>query len=246
MKTQILNDLKNLGIKNGDCLLAHTSFSSLGKGVSAKDLIDALREAVGEEGTLLLPSLSWANVTHENPVFNVAETPVCVGYLPEYFRTQYKGVKRSVHPTHSCCAIGKEADEFVYGHENDDTPVGKNSPFYKLGKKSGKILFIGCGTEPNTSMHGVEELVNPDYLYGDDIEYTITDATGNTYKKRYHTHGFKNTEQRYERLENHLSSDEMKKGMILAASCTIMSASAVWKKGLEQYLLDPHYFVDFT
>ncbi|MFP6646122.1 MAG: AAC(3) family N-acetyltransferase, partial [Candidatus Latescibacterota bacterium] len=46
-------------------------------------------------------------------------------------------------------------------------------PLRKLRDLGGQLLFLGCGLRPNTSMHGVEELVEPPYLFGDDITYTL-------------------------------------------------------------------------
>lgn len=243
MKERIISDLRSLGVREGDALLVHTAFSKLGKGVSPDDVIDALKETLGEKGTLILPALSWANVTKDDPVFDVNETPVCVGFLPEYFR-RLPGVRRSVHPTHSCCAVGYDVEYFLGDHEKDDTPVGPNSPFRRLAERGGKILFLGCTTTPDTSVHGIEELVVPDYLYGDDIVYTITNNEGRTYTKKYHTHGFANTDQRYERAEQLLTKDEMSKGKVLRADCTLISAPALWEKVASALRKDPHFMVD--
>ncbi len=243
MKEKIISDLRALGVREGDSLLVHTAFSKLGKNVDPTDVIEGLRGALGEKGTLVLPALSWANVTAADPVFDVASTPVCVGFLPEFFR-KMPGVMRSVHPTHSCCAVGYKAEYYLGAHAQDITPVGPNSPFRKLAQDGGKILFLGCTTTPNTSVHGIEELVVPDYLYGEDIVYTITDNDGNTYTKKYHTHGFAHTEQRYERAELLLSPGEISRGKVLAADCTLMSAPALWHKVAEALRRDPHCMVD--
>lgn len=243
MNEKIARDLENLGVKKGDCLLVHTSFKALGKGVRAEDVIEGLKKALGAEGTLIIPSLSWAVVTKDNPVFDIRTTETCIGYIPEFFR-HYEGAVRSMHPTHSCSATGAKAEEFIKDHYLDRTPVGKNSPFRRLSEVGGKILFLGCSSTPNTSMHGVEELVVPDYLYGDDIEYTLTNYDGKTYNALYHTHGFAHTTQRYERAEGLLNQYEISKGKVLEANCTLMSSDALWKKGREALEKDSHFFVD--
>lgn len=240
---KIASDLAHLGVNEGDELLMHTAFSKLGKGVSPDDLIAGLRLALGDEGTLIIPSLSWSNVNKNNPVFDVYDTPTCIGFFPEYFR-KTEGVRRSVHPTHSCSAIGKNADAYISLHQLDRTPVGENSPFRKLSERKGKILFLGVVSTPNTSMHGVEELVGPDYLYGDDLEYTLNGYDGFSYSAVYHTHGFKNTSQRYERAETLMNQYELSKGNVLEAYSTLMSSEALWKKGREALEKDPHFFVD--
>jgi aminoglycoside 3-N-acetyltransferase len=57
------------------------------------------------------------------------------------------------------------------GQFHDVTPCGENSPYFKLREKAGQILFLGCGLKPNTSMHAVEELVEPPYLYDGWVDY---------------------------------------------------------------------------
>ena len=176
-------------------------------------------------------------------------TPSCIGYLPEYFRTEVDGVIRSLHPTHSCCAIGKLAKELIENHHLDDTPVGKNSPFTKIAKLNGKILFIGCSTDKNTTMHGVEELVDPVYLLDKQnlVTYTLIDENGNKTQKLSFRHNFidkdKYYKQNYSKIEKLLKKGEIVKGKILQASCTLMLASAVWERGLEKLKKKPLYFV---
>ncbi|CDD04924.1 aminoglycoside 3-N-acetyltransferase [Ruminococcus sp. CAG:382] len=224
--TKLQNDLEALGLRNGDSLLIHSAFSSLHRKISPKDFIDGVRDVLGN-GALLFPTLSWANVTKDDPVFDVNKTPCCTGFLPEFFRTSYEGAIRSIHPTHSCAAVGGNAEWFVCDHELDSTPVGANSPFRRLREAKGKILFLGCGSCCNTSMHGVEELAVPPYVFGDKMTYTLTNRDGKTYDKVYTTHGFANTSQNYDRLEALLPEGTVSFGKALDADCVLMDADAV-------------------
>ena len=81
MIQQLHEDLYALGIEKGDTLLIHASYKALGKiEGGAKAFFDALFSYLGEEGTVVMPALSFHCVTYENPYFNVKETPGCVGY----------------------------------------------------------------------------------------------------------------------------------------------------------------------
>ncbi len=236
-------DAENLGINKGDTLLVHSSLRSLG-GANPKDVIDGLLYALGEEGTLVFPALSYMHCNPDQREFDYYKTQSNVGALPEYFRTETEGVKRSLNPTHSCCAIGKNAVYITSGHILDNTPCGENSPFKRLMQLKGKILFIGCGMGPNTSMHAVEELSVPDYLYGGDYEYTLTDENGVSHKNTVRAHGFQGVAQRYERLAALLNGDELKTGNILTASCHLVKTQPMWEKADKKYREDPHYFID--
>ncbi|WP_162418610.1 AAC(3) family N-acetyltransferase [Cyclobacterium roseum] len=243
-KQRIQKDLSQLGIGEGDQVLVHASLNSLGKFPErAKIVVNALLDLLGPSGTLLMPALSYQTVTPGNPIFDLAKTPACVGGLAEFFRT-FPGVQRSMHPTHSVCAIGKLSDYFLSGHLLDDTPCGPHSPFAKLPEVHGKILFLGCGSRPNTSMHGVEEGIKPPYLLGARVNYTLKDQIGRKMSKSYFTHDFAGFEQRYERVEGLLGSDSCQKGKVLQAASLLMDAQSLWEKGTLQLKKDPYFFVD--
>lgn len=251
MRERFFADLESLGIMPGDTVLIHSSYRSLGpiEG-GAKTFFEWLIEYIGKEGTIMFPAFSYSRVTVDNPYFNLKTTPSNVGYLPEYFRTEIVGVKRSMHATHSCTAIGKHADYLTSGHELDMTPVGENSPLRKLVLLDGKILDLGCTPAATTLMHGVEELVEPIYLYHPDpIDYTLDDGEGNVIEKKgAKRHNFVVDgvlyQQRYARLADILKGEEISFGKILEADCILMSAKAVWKHGLEILKSDPLAFVE--
>ena len=248
---KIHEGLESLGIKPGDTVLMHSSYKSLGgfEG-GAKAFFDAFISYLGNEGTLVLPALSFVSVTRNNPKFNLKQTPSCIGYLAEYFRTEVEGVVRSMHATHSCCAIGKNAEALVGEHYLDSTPVGKNSPFTKLPEFDGKILFLGCSLDRNTSMHGVEELVEPPYLLDreNELTYELDDGDGNVRLCKSVRHYFIKPDgshygQKYSKIADLLTGDEIKHGCVLAAACTVLDAKAVWTRGVEMLKKDPFYFV---
>ncbi len=142
--------------------MIHSSFKSLGlEGENAADrVIEGLLLAAGGGGTVLFPALSFDYVTAANPVFDVKKTKSCAGFLSEHFRINY-AFRRSLNPTHSVSGTGKDAGYFLDGHIIDDSPFGKNSPYSKLKDRKGKIIMLGCGLRPNTSMHALEQAGRP-------------------------------------------------------------------------------------
>ena len=238
---QIARDLRVLGIRSDDVILMHSSLSALGyvEG-GAKTVIDTLL-AVLQEGTILIPALSYESVRPESPEFSVVQTPSCIGRISETFRTR-PGVLRSIHPTHSVCGMGKLASEILSRHLDTDTPVGANSPFALLPQYGGTVLMLGCGLRPNTSMHGVEELVKPDYLlHPDPLEYHLTGYDGVTISKSYRRHDFRTAIQRYDRLANKMEIDC---GKVLHATAYLIDAKTMWQVGEMALREDPHYFID--
>lgn len=250
-KQQLISDLAALGIAPGDTVLMHSSYKSLG-GMEdgAAGFFDAFLTHLGAEGTLVLPALSYASVTRDAPHFDVRTTPSCIGYLPEYFRTLVPGVIRSLHPTHSCCAIGRHAVYLTEAHFLDRTPVGVHSPFARLPKVDGKILILGSHPDHNTTLHGVEETAEPVYLFDhtSPIVYSVTDAAGRTRCVTHLRHGFHTPtvdyHQKYARILDLLPQDKVSFGRVLCADCVLMDAAAVWEYGRAALCDDPLYFVD--
>ena len=244
---QILKqDLRMLGLKKGDAVLIHSSYKSMG-GLEGgiETFIDAVMSVIGDRGTLLTPTLTFRDVTEANPVFDYANTPSCVGAISEFVRN-IEDARRSIHPTHSCTCYGFKQDWYAQDHENDCTPVGKNSPIYKLHEDGGKILMLGCKIGSNTSMHGVEECLPTSYVLPETPSpYTIIlpDKTYDIEFYRHHIHqnGYA---QRYDRLENVLDPMYMPKRTVHGAVSWLIDAPAMWKTALETLKKDEFYFVD--
>ncbi len=157
-KASLLQDLKNLNIDPSGTLLVHSSMKSIGQVEGGPDaVLDAISEYM-RDGLLVLPTHTWAYMK-ENVDFHVAETPSCVGVLTELFRKR-PGVVRSLHPTHSVAALGRDAAEFVSGDERYDTPCARSSAWGKLLDLRAEILLIGVDLTKNTFIHGIEEWLN--------------------------------------------------------------------------------------
>jgi aminoglycoside 3-N-acetyltransferase len=162
-KQQIISDLKNLGLKEADVVLVHSSLSRMGyvEG-GANTVIDALLETVGSKGTVVVPTLTFSPedfLSDSPPVFDFRKSPCYTGKIPEIF-LQREGAVRSIHPTHSVAAIGPHTQYLVKDNEKSETPCGKNSPFSKLIELDGYILVLGSRFGQITSFHVVEDAVS--------------------------------------------------------------------------------------
>ena len=188
-KEQLRTDLQNLQIKRSDTLLIHSSMRSIGEVDGGADsVLDMLMEYFADDGLLVFPTLSYRDVNAESPRFDVRNTPACTGILPELFR-QRSGVVRSLHPTHSVAAFGRDAASFTANHENASTPAPVGSPWWKLLQRRGKIMFIGTTINCNTFLHGVDEWINePGILTESTQALEIVDYAGNIIKTPQHRH----------------------------------------------------------
>jgi aminoglycoside 3-N-acetyltransferase len=170
----IKNDLLNLGVLKGMVLLVHSSLSSLGwVSGGPVGVILALEEALGPEGTLVMPTHSgdltdpekWENppvpegwkeiIRQTMPAFDPDFTPTRgMGRIAETFRKQ-AGALRSDHPHVSFTARGKQA-EFITGSHGLHFGLGEDSPLARVYELKGWILLLGVGHEYNTSIHLAE------------------------------------------------------------------------------------------
>lgn len=172
----IYNDLLNLGVKDGDVVLVHSSLSSMGWVCGgAPTAIMALQQAVGENGTLVMPAHSgensdpaewgnppipkeWIPSIYENmPAFDVDLTPTRgMGKIAELFRTLPE-VYRSNHPQVSFAAGGKLAKDIIKNHPL--TPqFGMKSPLGTMYHLNAKVLLLGVGYDSCTCFHLAEAL----------------------------------------------------------------------------------------
>ena len=155
--------LTRAGIGSGELVLVHSAWTEF-DGFTGKptDVINALRQAVGPSGTILMPTLPFTGTAvayaRTNPVFDVRRTPSRMGMISEIFR-RLPDTHRSVHPTHAVAAQGPLAADVCAGHHLATTPCGQHSPFAALADRHGKILLMGTGIDVLTFYHYVEELI---------------------------------------------------------------------------------------
>jgi len=237
--------LESAGITKGSNILVHSSYKSFGKldCTGPDEIIKGLLSAVGDNGTVLFPTLSFLYVNENNPIFDVDLTRSCTGFLSEYFRLNYSQ-GRSLNPTHSVAGTGRECGYFLDDHLKDSTSLGANSPYRRLLEKNGKIIMFGCGTKPNTSMHAIEELVSPPYLFDGETDYKIIDKNNVIFHKRLKKHGFKGYNQRYDRIDGIMPEGSLIKTRILESETYIIDCEILWAKVEKKLREDPFYFVE--
>ena len=178
-------DLKSLGIKNGDTVLIHASMSKIGYlKEGPKTFVDAVLNAIGPTGNILMPSSPNAalqlDYVRKNKVFDVRYAPSRMGAISEYFR-KMPGVLRSLSPTEPVCAYGPKATYLTEGHFGETTPYTEKSPFRRLYDLGGKILYIGVTLDnAGTNLHTLEDAVNFPYpVYFDEVfDMSIVDSSG--------------------------------------------------------------------
>ena len=166
-KQRIHDDLAELRIGAGDAVLVHASMRAVGAVEGgAETVLDALLEAVGDEGTVVAPFFNPGNRLSA-PLEEPDPLASCESeYGADTVSTQHVGIlaetigrhataRRSSHPTLSFAATGRNA-EFLTENTPFHYPFGTNSPLARLHQLDGKVLLLGVDHTANSSIHLAE------------------------------------------------------------------------------------------
>lgn len=155
---ELVGQLRALGVAEGDVLEVHTAFSRVRPVQGGPlGLIEALRRAVGEEGTLVMPTMSDGSAPYDPRTTPTYE----MGIVAEMFR-QLDGVLRSPHPGASFAALGPHAALVCAPHPLEP-PHGHDSPVGRVYDLDGKVLLLGVGHGEDTMVHLAEDLARVPY-----------------------------------------------------------------------------------
>lgn len=150
-KTQLIRDLKRLGVQRGMYLMVHSALSKVGhiRG-GAEALLDSILSVIGPRATLMLPSFNH----FEAKVYNPLATPTTNGALPDVGWRRAEAV-RSFHPSHAVACIGPKAERWCEGHLQAGA-FGIDSPLDRLIREGGFVLGLGLNCWTATAYHIAE------------------------------------------------------------------------------------------
>jgi aminoglycoside N3'-acetyltransferase len=146
-------------VERGGVLLVHTSFRAIRPVEGGPEgLVAALLDALGPEGTLVMPS--W-RADADQP-FDPATSPsdIDLGVVAHTF-WQLPGVARSTH-FHAFAARGPRAETVL----RDPLPLPPHipeSPGGRVHELDGQVLLLGVGHDANTTIHLAELLADVPY-----------------------------------------------------------------------------------
>ena len=154
---------RDAGLRAGETLLLHSSLRRTTRAVvraggqvsdAAEIVLDSILEALGPDGTLLLPLFNFDFTS--GVAFDIRSTPSQMGALTEAGRLR-SGAVRTGHPIYSFAAIGRQAERFR-GVENF-SGYGADSPFAMLRALGGRIGVLDLPDQHSmTFYHHVEEM----------------------------------------------------------------------------------------
>jgi aminoglycoside 3-N-acetyltransferase len=178
-QSDILAGLRELGLSPGEVVFVHSSLNAFGFVEGGADAaIDALLEAVGTGGTVVMPTFTW-DLFHDRDanevVFDLVHTPSNTGRITEDFRRRSEAI-RSEHICHSVAAIGPHS-QLVMGE--GVRAFGEGSSFDALTRLDAQYLLLGVDFNVCTALHAVEELMQVPYReYRDFVGASVVHPDG--------------------------------------------------------------------
>ncbi|MBX9777937.1 MAG: AAC(3)-VI family aminoglycoside N-acetyltransferase [Xanthobacteraceae bacterium] len=154
----VADQLRALGVQAGGVLLVHTSFRAVRPVAGGPlGLVAALRDALGPDGTLVMPSMS----DDDDVPFDPATSPAAgLGVVADTF-WRMPGAKRGNHPF-AFAAIGPQAAA-ITADPLPLPPHGPESPVGRVHDRDGQVLLLGCSHGENTTLHLAEILGGAPY-----------------------------------------------------------------------------------
>ena len=165
--SELVEALHATGVKDGQCVLVHSSLLHMGRmeNVKSSELAamhySALRKVLGTEGTVIVPTFNFGFCDGE--AFDPKSTPsVGMGIFSEYVRN-LTGSVRSTHPMQSVAAVGPQANFICDG--DSETAFGPFGPFSKLLDLNARGLLLGTTMKFFSLIHLVEEQQKVPYRF---------------------------------------------------------------------------------
>ena len=157
-----------LKIEKGDVILLTSDITDLflqcqenGDIMDVNILLDNFQEAIGEEGTLLVPTYNWGFC--QGKAFDYKKTPSKTGAIGNA-ALRRKDFTRTKHPIYSFAVWGKDAVKLA-AMDNIES-FGPDSPFAYLEQVNAKNVFIGASLRNSfTYIHYIEQKLGAKYRY---------------------------------------------------------------------------------
>lgn len=166
--SELLAAYKNVGVRSGRVVYVTGNFGRLGRYQTTDKMLllqghlDAIRELIGPDGTLVVPTHSWSLCNTDIP-FDPEQTASETGPFTEFVRA-LPGAVRQFHPFSSSTALGRDA--LAICADTSRHVYGPESPFQRLIDRDALYVSVGQPMERSISLvHHIELVMGVPYRY---------------------------------------------------------------------------------
>ena len=175
----IIDHLKEQYIEEGSLIIVHSSYEALlGTNLSPKQIIQKLKDLIGESGTIAMPvirtfkgepkpeDILTTDVSNLVCEYDPKRTPIVSGLLPQYLMKD-KASMTSLFPLNPLTAVGPLAKGMMEHNLDGDTPSphGPNSSWKFCHDHNAIIIGLGIDMQHYITMIHVAEEAYPNWFY---------------------------------------------------------------------------------
>ena len=162
IREEIVRGFHQSGLKSGDVVLVHSAMRTFGYiDGGAETAVSALLEVIGERGTLVVPTFTFAHENEKDPIIDPVNDRSEMGIITETVRLRPEAL-RSMAFRHSVAAIGRRAG-VITEVDAELSPFDLRSSFGVMLALNTQVLLLGVTFTSSTSFHVAELLCEVPY-----------------------------------------------------------------------------------
>jgi len=177
LQEEIARGLRETGLKSGDVVLVHSAMRTFGYiDGGAETVVAALLDVLGERGTLVVPTFTFAHTAEQDPIIDPATDPSEMGIITETVRLRPDAL-RSVAFKHSFAAVGRRA-RVITQVDPALSPFDLRSAFGVMLALNTQVLLLGMTYRSSTSHHFAECVCDVPWRYTIDLKVKVRRKDG--------------------------------------------------------------------
>jgi len=174
---EIVDALTSTGLAAGNVVLVHSAMRTLGRVQGgAGTVVDALLKILGEKGTLVVPTFTFAHEAESDPVIDPTVDRSEMGAITEQVRSRPNALRSTAY-RHSFAAIGRWA-EVLSGVDPALAAYDMRSSFGVMLGLNTQVLLLGVTYSSSTSHHFAEWMCNVPYRHTIDLQVKVRKQDG--------------------------------------------------------------------
>ena len=176
-RDQVTASLREAGLRPGQVVLVHSAMRTVGHVADgAGTVVEGFLDVLGPEGTLVVPTYTFAHEAEEDPLIDPARDPSEMGVITETARKRPDALRSTAY-RHSLAAIGPQSRQIT-----DIDPAlsvfDERSSFGRMLDLDTQIVLLGMTYAHSTSHHLGEWICDVPYRHTLPLEVKVRRPDG--------------------------------------------------------------------
>ncbi len=176
-REEIARGLRETGLKSGDVVLVHSAMRTFGHiDGGAETVVATLLEVLGERGTLVVPTFTFAHEAEQYPIIDPVNDRSKMGIISETVRLRPDAF-RSTAFRHSFAAVGRR-DQVITEVDPALSAFDLRSSFGVMLALNTQVVLLGMTYATSTSHHFAEWVCDVPYRHPIDLQVKVRGEDG--------------------------------------------------------------------